>query len=161
MILQPALALSDHTFASGDTRELIPSRFGEIVVDIRNAMLFPKGILGMAGYRHFALANFPSEKMRGFKLFQCLDDFSISFITLPAASENSIIRREDMLAVGKELSIAENDLLLLLIVCVHRNPDATRLSVNARAPIVIDAARKTGVQHVFLQDTYNVQHFIS
>lgn len=157
---QPA-SLSDHTLAAGESREVIKSRFGDIVIDTRNALIFPKGMLGMPDCRNFALASFPSEKMQQFKLLQCLDDLSISFITLPLPVESTIIQRQDALVAAREQGVSEEGLVVLLIVCVHRMPDSTRLSVNARAPVLLDATRKTGVQHVFTQDYYKVQHYIT
>lgn len=161
MPLQPALSLSDHTLASGEARGVIATRFGEVVFDTRNALQFPKGLLGMPNCTRFMLSAFPGERMQQFRLLQCADDAALSFITLPLPLDNPIVRREDILAACQEMGIAERDVVPLLIVCVHRSPAGTRLSVNARAPVMIDAARKVGGQHVFLQDRYSVQHFIS
>lgn len=161
MTAQTVSSLVNHALADTDTREVIPSRFGEIVVDIRNSLHFPKGMLGMPDSQHFALVNFPSQKMQQFKLLQCLDDFSLSFITLPLPAENSILRRGDVDAICREGGISQDDLVMLLIVCVHRAPEGTRLSVNARAPIVVDAKTRSGGQHVFIHDAYSVQHFIT
>lgn len=153
--------ITDHTQASEETREVIRSRFGEIAIDTRNALLFPKGLLGMPQCQHFILAEFPSERMQQFKLLQNLEDFSMSFISLPIALDNAIIARNDLLAGVRELGIPEEALAVLLIVCVHRGPESTRLSVNARAPLFIDTRRKTGAQHVFTHDNYRVQHYIN
>src|SRR5579872_96912 len=95
-----ATVISDHTLASGDSREIIQSRFGEITIDTRKALVFPKGLLGLPQARHFALANFPNEKMQQFKLLQCLDNTSLSFIALPLALENPLLKRQDVLAVA-------------------------------------------------------------
>lgn len=156
-----ATTLFDHTLAGEETRETIKSRFGEIVIDTRNALLFPKGLLGMPQAQHFVLANLPSEKMQQFKLLQCLDDFSLSFIVLPLTFTNAIVRPEDMAIAARELEVEEANLVALLIVCVHRQADSTRLSVNARAPVFVDASRKAGMQYVFMHDMYKVQHFIN
>lgn len=161
MSVQAVSTLVNHAHAQSGEKETISSRFGEIVVDVRNAMHFPKGLLGMPGCQHFALVNFPSQKMQQFKLLQCLDDFSISFITLPLPLENSVLKRADIEAIAHDSGIAPDQLVTLLMVCVHRAPDGTRLSVNARAPIFIDSARKRGGQHVFTHDSYPLQHYIT
>jgi flagellar assembly factor FliW len=161
MSIQQTAFISDHTLASADSRDVIHSRFGEIVIDTRNALEFPKGLLGIPLAQHFVLANFPSEKMQQFKLLQCLDDTTLSFICLPLALENPILRREDALTASLELGIRPESLVILMIVCVHRTAEGTKLSVNARAPVFIDAERKVGAQHVFTQDHYKVQHFIN
>jgi flagellar assembly factor FliW len=154
-------AIFDHTLAEEGSREIIKSRFGEIVIDVRNSLSFPKGLLGMPQAQQFALAHFPSEKMAQFKMLQCMDDFSLSFITLPLPFDNGILSAEHITIACREMGIPRESLVLLLIVCVHRQPEGTKLSVNARAPIFIDASRRLGGQYVFVHDQYKVQHFIS
>lgn len=138
----------------------IKTRFGEINVDTNKAVTFPRGLLGMPDKLRYALATFPSAKMAQFKLLQSLDDHNLSFITLPLDLENSIININDIRTVAADLNIKESAVALLLIVSVHRSPDQVKLSVNARAPIFIDAERKIGVQYVFQNDSYKVQHML-
>ena len=143
-----------------DTVINIKTRFGEIAVDMNKAVTFPRGLLGMPDKQRFALASFPSPKMEQFKLLQSLDDHTLSFITLPLDVENAIVTSADIRAAAQDLQIKEESLAALLIVSVHRSPDQVKLSVNARAPIFIDAERKIGVQYVFQNDGYKVQHML-
>ena len=138
----------------------IKSRFGDVVVDTRKAIAFPRGLLGMPDRFHFILANFPSTKMQQFKLLQSLEDVALSFITLPIDLQNNIIAAEDLRAACKDLQVSEQQVAILLIVSVHRTPEAVKLSVNSRAPLIIDAERKMGVQYVFQNDAYKVQHML-
>jgi len=140
--------------------EIIKSRFGDISVEAGKAISFPRGLLGMPDRFNFILANFPSPKMQQFKLLQSLDDAALSFITLPLDVQNAIISSADIANACRDLQITEQNLALLLIVSVHRTPDQVKLSVNARAPIMIDAERRTGVQYVFQNDEYKVQHML-
>lgn len=140
--------------------ESIKSRFGDITVDMDKAVYFPRGLLGIPDRSRFVLATFPNPKMQQFTLLQSLEDTALSFITLPVAVDNPIVARNDLLIACREMQIAENDLVALLIVTVHRSPDQVKLSVNARAPLLIDVQRKLGVQHVFQQDSYKVQHML-
>lgn len=142
------------------TSQQVDSRFGPIIINTRNRIVFSRGLLGMPERKHFALANFPSEKMQQFKLLQSLDDNSLSFITLPLEVDNAIIAKDDILMACQALNISLADLALLLVVSVYRTPDNTRISVNARAPIFLDAEKKWGVQHVFPNSKYLVQHVI-
>jgi flagellar assembly factor FliW len=140
--------------------ETIQSRFGDVIIDMSKVVEFPHGLLGMSDMLRFALTHFPSEKMKQFMLLQSLDDKSLSFITLPLTVENPIIAAADLRIVCEELHMAETDLAALLIVSVHRSLAEVKLSVNARAPLLIDAARRTGIQHVFQNDRYKVQHML-
>jgi flagellar assembly factor FliW len=154
-------ALSSDAVASGALNvEIIKSRFGEIQIDTTKSVGFPRGMLGMPDRFHFVLTKFPSEKMQQFMLLQSLEDSALSFITLPVELENPIIAVEDLKSAAHDLQISFGNLAVLLVVSVHRSPDQVRLSVNARAPLLIDIERKLGAQHVFQQDHYKVQHML-
>lgn len=140
--------------------QTIKSRFGDIVVDTDKAVLFPRGLLGIPDKSQFMLASFPSPKMQQFMLLQSLEDPNLSFITLPLDFNNSMIEADDLRAACRDLQIEESDVAILLIVLVHRGLDQVRLSVNLRAPILVDAKRRKGSQYVFIQDHYKVQHML-
>lgn len=148
--------------ANAATTETIETRFGRVTVNTAAAVFFPSGMLGLPDKAQFCLTEFPSEKLRQqFKLLQCLDDTELSFITLPLELMNPIIREQHIREAAAELEIPVQDLVVLVVVSVHRSPMQVRLSVNARAPLFIDAARKLGAQYVFTHDTYAVQHMIT
>ena len=140
--------------------ETIKSRFGEIEVDTARAVLFPRGILGMPDKFNFVLTAFPNAKMQQFTLLQSLDEHSLSFITLPLDINNAIISADDIKSACRDLQFDEKFVAPLLIVSVHRLLDGVKLSVNARAPILIDANKKVGVQYVFQNEQYKVQHML-
>ena len=152
--------LTAKTTAGIRTMETIKSRFGEVTVDTEKSLYFPRGLLGMPDQQRFALAPFPNPKMQQFMLLQSLDNASLSFITLPLDAQNAILHADDIKNACRDLQIAEANLALLLIVSVHRSPDQVKLSVNARAPLFIDAERRTGQQYVFQQEHYKVQHML-
>lgn len=159
-MLHTSTPASSGELANAGSMITIKTRFGDIAVDTNKAVNFPRGLLGMPDKLRYALAGFPNAKMAQFKLLQSLDDHTLSFITLPLEIENSIIAANDIRAAAADLQIKESSLAVLLIVSVHRNPDAVRMSVNARAPLFIDAERKIGVQYVFQSDNYKVQHML-
>ena len=140
--------------------DVIQTRFGEIVVNVEKAVAFPSGLLGMPDKNSFVLTNFNSPKMAQFTLLQSLDDSQFSLITLPLDINNSIIAAVDIRGAADDLRINHADLVTLLVVSVHRSFDKTLLSVNARAPLFIDAKRKIGTQFVLTNDDYKVQHML-
>ena len=158
MLNQSTLLSSGGTAAGATTS--IKSRFGDVIVDASKVLSFPRGLLGMPDKSGFVLANFPSPKMEQFKLLQSVDDAALSFITLPIEMQNPIINSKDITQACLDMQIDEKNLALLLIVSVHRTPDQVKLSVNARAPLLVDAERREGVQHVFNSDEYKVQHML-
>ena len=140
--------------------ETIETRFGEVSVDTSKAVMFPLGLLGMPDRFHFVITNFPNERMQQFMLLQSLDDKSLSFITLPLDMNNAIIAADDLRSACRELQMDENNLAALLIVSVHRNFEGVKLSVNARAPLLIDAGQRIAAQYVFQNERYKVQHML-
>lgn len=141
--------------------EFIDTRFGKIAIKRDNPISFPHGLLGMPECVNFCLLEFPVKKFPQFRLLQSLDDAALSFITLPLEMDNSIIEREDILKGCRDLGIPEPDLAMLLIVSVHRGAQDVRLSVNARAPLLIDAQRREATQYVFQNNRYEVQQALT
>lgn len=160
IMTQHAMTLAMPPMMDIGTSQTIHSRFGDVVIDTRNTIMFSRGLLGMPDKQHYVLSNFPNEKMQQFKLLQSLDDNDLSFITLPIDIENPIIEKNDILLSCQSLGIALGDLALLLLVSVYRTPETTRITANARAPLFLDAEKKWGVQHVFPNSKYKVQHVI-
>jgi len=74
--------------------------------------------------------------------------------------KNNIIDAQDIYDAADNLQIAHDDLVVLLIVSVHRSPGSVKLSVNSRAPLFLDVKHKFGTQYVFQNDAYKVQHSI-
>lgn len=157
-MLQQAARLTGGALSPTAVREILKTRFGEISIDPASAVLFSRGLLGMPNKFRFALAQFPNPKMQQFMLLQSLEEEDLSFITLPLDLNNAILSADDIRIAAHDLQIPENNLALLLIASVHRSLDGLKLSVNARAPLLIDVERKIGAQYVFQHDHYKVQH---
>ena len=141
-MLHQSVSLTGVIASSIIMTETITSRFGDITVDMGKAVAFPRGLLGMPDKSRFVLANFPNPKMQQFTLLQSLDEHALSFITLALDVRNTIIAENDIKAACRDLQIDEGNLALLLIVSVHRGLSEVKLSVNARAPLLIDAHRQ-------------------
>lgn len=137
--------------------EVIDTRFGKVTIFRNNPIVLPNGMLGQPDKNQFCLTHFPSDKMARFKLMQSLDDTSLSFITLPVEINNPIVDRADMEQAARDLSIPLNQLVALFVVSVHREAGAVKLSVNARAPIILDSVRRVAVQHVFHNAKYQIR----
>ncbi len=141
--------------------ETLQTRFGGVAFQTSQPIVFSKGLLGMPDKVHFGLANFPNPKFAQFKLLQSFDDHAVSFIGLPLGLQNNLIREEDIRRACEDLSISPEDVAMLLIVTVHRSATGIKLSVNLRAPLIIDAERRQGMQYVFPHDRYSVQHYLT
>lgn len=143
---------------------VIESRFGEVIINEDNRIFFPYALPGIPNSFNFCLANLPRTTHEGifqkFKVLQSLDDTTLSFAVLPLDKENSFIETQDLLTACEALAIKEENLLVLLIVSVHRTPDSVSLSVNTRAPVLVDAENKLAAQFIFMDNKYKVRHML-
>lgn len=137
--------------------EVVDTRFGKVTIYRNNPIVLPNGMLGQPDKNQFCLCNFPSDKMARFKLLQSLDDMSLSFITLPVEINNPIVDRADIEQAARDLNVPIDQLATLFVVSVHREAGAVKLSVNARAPIMLDTVRRVATQHVFHNAKYQIR----
>ena len=56
------------------------------------------------------------------------------------------------------LGLALDQVVFLLVVTIRHMADSVQLSVNARAPLIIDSERQIGYQHVLSNSKYEVRH---
>ncbi len=152
----PVPAIADATDA-GDHRLVIESRFGTIAVAPGSAIEFPRGLLGFGEHHDYALADLADPRLPQFMVLQCLDDHELAFLVMPMDTDSGVIAQPDLDAACKATSIAAADLAVLLVVTVHRTDDGIVVSANLRAPLLIDTANRTGIQHVLSNDGYPVR----
>ncbi len=146
---------------SNPNKVSIETRFGEIEVATDNPIVFPQGVLGIAGNFNYALTDLPNEKLKQFKLLQSLDDAAVSFVTMPLALDNALIDRADLEKAAQDVGVTDFDkLTVMLIVSVHRSPHDVKISVNTRAPILVYVPTRAAVQYVFQNSKYKVQEML-
>ncbi len=136
---------------------MLSTRFGEMEIDPDSTIRMPRGLMGFSTLREFALASLPEERFAGFRVLQSVEDASVSFIVLPYNPALVAIAPEDIAETLGALGIAEGDGAVLLIVSVRRAGEETGVSVNLRAPIVVDVKRRMGWQHVLANQIYPVR----
>lgn len=151
---------ADASSPNSDEFQRIETRFGTIEVSRKSPLIFEHGLLGVPNSHSYALVDFPSEKLGHFKLLQSLDELELSFITLPLAIENHIIERADLEKAATDIGISIDNMAVMLIVSVHRTPNQVLLSVNARAPLLVDVTNRYSIQYVFQHSRYKVQHML-
>lgn len=155
-----ASQIAQDNYESAPLSDTIDTRFGRVRVQRDQPIIFRKGLLGMPEKTSFALTEFPIKKFEKFKLLQSLEDDSLSFITLPLNIDNDIISKEDLKEGCADLGFTLEQVAALLIVSVHREMTGVRLSVNARAPLFIDASRRVADQCVLRNNAYEVRHLL-
>ena len=146
--------------SGGDEKKTVKTRFGMIEFDLNQALTFPKAIPGFAGYSQFGLAMVPSETQSSFMLLQALEPDDLSFIVLPYDLTAELIDAKDIEATQQALGIAPADCAIMLIATFRKMGGSFETSVNMRAPIFIDTAKRLAWQYILPNDRYDVRHVL-
>lgn len=136
----------------------VNTQFGPMTFRKDTILTFPNGLLGFGGVKEFALANLPDPALGNFKLMQGLDDSGVGFLVLPLDALPDHIHEDDLNGAFEALSIKKEDGLVVLIVTVRKTAEGTKLTVNLRAPVIIDAASRRAYQYVSQNGAYPIQH---
>lgn len=134
------------------------SRFAEIDVDESKIIEMKSGILGFGHLNRFIMVL--HEEGSPFHWFQSLDDGSIAFIVMnpfvikpdyePEIDDQTL----EMLEVDQA-----GDIDLKVILTIRSEP--VKMTVNLRAPLVINKQRKLASQVVLSDEQYPVQYLIT
>lgn len=140
-----------------DDRFVIVSRFGSIEVDPKSIVHFRSGLLGFGDAKEFVLIDLDNPKYQNFRVLQCVTEPELAFIVFPPSLDGGLIERADIEAAADAVQFPKQDVIVLLLVTVRRNGENSALSVNLRAPVLIDPTRFVGVQYVMPNDKYPVR----
>jgi len=137
--------------------------FGEIEIDESKIIEFDSGLPGFENLKRFALFSEDSDDDDGVKgLFwwlQSVDSGETAFVLMDV-----LMVKEDYDPHVNEIELSSlgeylpDDLLTFNIAIIPENLDD--LTVNLRAPIIINTVTKKGKQVVVNDDQYAVKHYI-
>jgi flagellar assembly factor FliW len=124
------------------------TRFGNVVIDEKDEVRFPEGLLGFADLKSFVLLEDPSDDI--FAWLQSCEEPAIAFPVLePELFTNDYVAqltRSDLLALE-----AQNGDVFRTFCIVTIPDDPTLMTANLKAPIVINLRNRIARQCV-LQD---------
>ena len=130
--------------------------FGEIDVDESKKITFPQGIIGFAELKDFMLVH-DNEKTGGIRWMQSLQEpaFAMPVIDPLAVKEdyNPSIEDELLKPLGE---VNPEDMLVLVTITVPK--DIENMTVNLRAPIIINSATRKAGQIIIEDDSYLVKY---
>ncbi|HHV96236.1 MAG TPA: flagellar assembly protein FliW [Clostridiaceae bacterium] len=161
--------------------------FGEIEIDEENIIYFDEGIPGFNHVKKFVLigsenleerqedenevkkkANNDScdenscddeEALSPFKWLQCVDDPDLAFAIVNPFMIKPDYEIELSDEVIETLEIEkEEDVALYAIVVVPE--DISKMTMNLKAPIVINVRNKKGMQAILDTEKYSIRHYI-
>ena len=126
----------------------VDTRFGKITFSQKNIVEFPQGLIGMPDSRRFGLSPIPDTRMGQFMILQSLDNFGLSFLVLPLQPGANTVTPEDAHEACAALAIPEEDADFFTIVTVRKSGSGIAVSINLRAPIVVDSKSHVARQYV-------------
>lgn len=134
----------------------LDTRFGAVELDPERIVTFPTGPLGFADRRRFILADGPDPR-GALKLLVCVDEPETAFLVLPLDPEAGPIARDDLRLACRGRGLDWAALAVLGIVTLRREAEAVRLSINLKAPLLIDTRARSGCQHVLASERYRIR----
>lgn len=151
----------------GKNDGLIITRHGEIKVMPGDVVNIENGMIGLDHLINFCLINYPKKKFSSFKLLQSLDDVKKSFILQRfekgiKTNQASPYGQDELRSIADNYVINYEDMDIYHVISIHEvmKNNVYKLSLNLRAPLIIDRSKRAGVQHVFSGDKYSIRHFI-
>jgi flagellar assembly factor FliW len=141
----------------------IETKLGVIKVNVSNAICFPQGIVGFGNLHNYCLAEIPDNILPGALMLQNLEDKKLGFITIPISDiflkgEKPLINYEDILSAAESYGILPENLTVLAILTISKQDGKIGVSINLKAPIIIDKLEKIAYQHVFIKNDYPIAY---
>lgn len=130
--------------------------FGEITIADEKLIIFPEGIVGFPFLEKFALIHDADNENAPIMWLQSMDepDFAMPVIepNLVMENYNPTVDDEYLGPVGE---LSEDQIYVLVTITVP--PEIEKMSVNLKAPIIINMANNQAVQ-IIVEDDFKVKH---
>lgn len=132
--------------------------FGEIVIAKESILRFDSGLPGFEQLKEFTLIG-SDDEASPFKWLQCVNEPQMAF----AVANPFLIVKDYDFELSEEaagrLGIEKGeDIAVYVIVVVPE--DFKKMSMNLKAPLIINSRNKKGAQIILDTDKYTVRHYI-
>ena len=134
--------------------------FGEIEVREEDVLEFEYGIPGFENMTQFVILGKTDDESSPFFWLQSVQNSNLAFVIMnPRDLVPDYEVEIDMFTANLLKFQDENDALIYAIVTVPE--DISKISINLKAPIVINAKNNKGCQVVIENDKYKFKHIIT
>lgn len=138
---------------------LVESRYGELTFGPDQIVQMNKPILGFPHLTKFGLAKLPSQMGNNLVLLQSLEDANVSFPCFALDMTNPLIEEADLKSALSGLGVKVEDCAILCILTVRQDEKGQNaVTLNLRAPVLVDSARKMAWQSVLNNARYPIRH---
>ena len=131
--------------------------FGEIEIGDEKVIHFDSGVLGFEDYKDYTIL-YDNEKEKSF--FSWLQSTEESSLAFPIVNPFNVVEsynpqiNDDMLeSIG---GISDEDTVVFLMATIPE--DVKQASVNMKAPLIINASSRKGVQVIAEGQEYEIKH---
>ena len=131
--------------------------FGEVNLPEEKIITFDRGLIGLTDYKKFTILYDCEKEESNVSWLQCVEEPALA---LPVVKPwivkedyNPIVEDELLNHLGE---LTEDNLVLLLTMTV--SADIKQMSVNLKAPIVINADTRKGAQIICENQDYEVKY---
>lgn len=131
--------------------------FGEVDLPEEKILTFERGLIGFESFKQYTILYDCEKEKNNISWLQSVDEpsFAIPIIKpwLVKEDYNPIVEDELLQGLGE---LTDDNLVILLTMNVPT--DLTKMSVNLKAPIVINSDTRKGVQVVVENQDYEIKY---
>ena len=138
--------------------KLNTKHFGEIDIDEEGILEFEEGIPGFESAKKYVLLGTEDEESP-FRWLQSVDKPELAFAVIDPFAIKDDYNVEISGEIINKLGIEKAEEMLVYSIVVVPE-DMTKMSMNLKAPVIINTSNKKGAQVVLDTDTYAVRHYI-
>lgn len=140
------------------TKEIETKPFGKMVIDERQILDFPDGILGFENYTQFALIE--ENQDSPFKWLQSLTELDLAFILIQpdlfAPDYKPVLGKEEL--DGIQLASLEEAVVMTIVTIPNDNPQ--KMTANLQGPVVINPKNRKAKQFISKNENHPVRKMI-
>lgn len=130
--------------------------FGEVTIDEERIINFPNGIIGFPDLTQFAMIHDEEDGVASIHWLQSIQEPAFAMPVM----DPLVIKEDYNPEVDDELlkplgELNPEELLVLVTVTVPQ--DLTKMTVNLKGPIIINAGNRTACQAIIEGDEYKVK----
>ena len=132
--------------------------FGEVEIDEKRIIEFNSGLLGFEELKEFTLIG-NEDETSPFKWLQCVNEPQMAFAV---ANPFLIVKDYDFELNDEEaekLGIEKSEEVAVYVIVVVPE-ELEKMSMNLKAPLIINSRNRKGAQIVLDTDKYTVRHYI-
>lgn len=158
MIQAQSEKTNQETAAPPESLITVETRFGAVTFGPKNIIHFPQGLIGLPKSKRFGLSPIPDSRMGQFMILQSLEDFALSFLVLPLQIGPNTLAPEDAAEACAALAVPVEDADFFTVVTLRKAEKGLSVSINLRAPIIVDAKSHVARQYVMSNQKYPIRH---